>query len=215
MAFKMSGFNPGKGTGMSKTFAKKQAALKQATEVELNPGRKFYTGGDPTGKGYVSQDDPRYYELLNDPSYSTRWVGDPETNIEYGATPGEDLSHDYESRADKYKSGKPVIAHPGKTKSTTAAHEGYPGVKDASAGYDKFTLGQPNEKEKHEKQRFSTDLNKNLRDYRGKLPIGDWDVNEKNFDHWKKLNNATGPESDLKNQFEKDAIITISIERLI
>ena len=36
MAFKMSGFNPGKGTGMSKTFAKKQAALKQV-DVELNP----------------------------------------------------------------------------------------------------------------------------------------------------------------------------------
>ena len=56
MAFKMGGFNPGKGTGMSTAFVKKQAALKQ-TEVTLNPN----TRDDPDRSDW-SEYEQKYFD---------------------------------------------------------------------------------------------------------------------------------------------------------
>ena len=57
MAFKMAGFNPGKGTGMSTAFAKKQAAFKQSARVQFNPN----TRDDPDRSNW-SEYEKRYFD---------------------------------------------------------------------------------------------------------------------------------------------------------
>ena len=178
--FKMKGFSAGKGTGSAKTHLRR-------TEVSLNQGPELYSGEIPGGPGYISQDDPMYYEMM--------YPSGGYSGTASETSPGSQVRSTYERALDKRAAGGSTKLSPASSRvyspdgSNKEYHEGYHGIKDESAGYDAYTLGAPNEKEKQERQRFQSDLSKNLRDYNRKLPIGDYEINNETFDYWAQLNN--------------------------
>ena len=186
MGFKMKGINFGKGTkGLpKKTHLKKDEYVPQS--VDVNRGKELD----------VDPNDPDYFNMMHtDKDYISM---DMRAGEEGERGPGEDIE-----RSSGY----------GSSRNTSEKHENYRGVKDAGAGYDDFTLGQQNEQEKLDEQRFYTDLNKNLKNYKSELPIsGDWKMDDETFDYWKKVTNAQGNPYELKQRFEKDVTNSLNLD---
>ena len=199
MGFKMKKMIFGKGTGSAREAAKTHA---KTNHVTLSSGPKPYTGGVPGQPGYVSPDDPdQFRKLYSDQEYLS-FTGDPDVMREQGQL----LPGDSAKRYDKNKPAGGVIE-------AGEGHENYFGLKDESAGYDKFNLGRPNEREKYEKQRFGRDLQKNLANYRSKLPIsGDLKFDDESFENWKELTGHTGAESELRKLFEDETTQALNLD---
>jgi len=194
----------GKGTGSAKELPKKThlSYVPQSQRVDVNRGPEYYTGGIPNQSGYVSSDDPdQFRKLYSDQDYLS-FTGDPDVMREEGQL----LPGDSAKRYDKNKPAGPVME-------AGEAHENYFGLKDESAGYDKFNLGRPNEQEKYENKRFGRDLQQNLAKYRGKLPIsGDLKLDDESFENWKELTGHTGAESRLRELFEDETIQALNLD---
>lgn len=186
MGFKMKGFPRHKGAkGLpKKTHLKKDEYVPQS--VDFNRGKELD----------VDPNDPDYFNMMHtDKDYISM---DMRAGEEGERGPGEDIE-----RSSGY----------GSSRNTSEKHEGYRGVKDAGAGYDDFTLGQQNEQEKLDEQRFYTDLNKNLKNYKSELPIsGDWKMDDETFDYWKKVTNAQGNPYELKQRFKKDVTNSLNLD---
>lgn len=186
MGFKMKGMNFGKGTkGLpKKTHLKKDEYVPQS--VDFNRGKELD----------VDPNDPDYFNMMHtDKDYISM---DMRAGKEGERGPGEDIE-----RSSDY----------GSSSNTSEKHEGYRGVKDAGAGYDDFTLGARNEQEKQDNQRFNKDLNKNLKNYKSKLPIsGDWKMDDETFDYWKNITKASGSDSDLRKRFEDDVTDSLNLD---
>jgi|21_taG_2_1085346.scaffolds.fasta_scaffold04667_8 hypothetical protein len=185
MAFKMTGINFGKGTkGLpKKTHLKKDEYVPQS--VDFNRGKELN----------VDLNDPEFFNMMHsDKDYISM---DMRAEEEGKRGPGEDIE-----RYDGY----------GYRKNTNEMHEKYPGVKDAGAGYNKFTLGQQNKQEKQDNQRFYTDLSESISDYRSKLPIsGDLQMDDESFEAWKKSTGRTGANSTLRRDFENETTQALNI----
>jgi hypothetical protein len=195
MAFKMTGWSAGKGTGSAKGLPKK-THLRYTPQTQINRGKEFYEGENPYGDLHVDMDDSMYWDKMHS---DKDYISMDMTAEEKGSKgPGEDIERG---------SGR------GSVTSTSEKHEGYRGVKDEGAGYNKFTLGQRNEQEKQDNQRFNKDLNKNLKNYKSKLPIsGDWKMDDKTFDYWKNITKASGSDSDLRKMFEDDVTDSLNLD---
>tara|TARA_R110001583_G_scaffold77469_1_gene210841 strand:- start:797 stop:2179 length:1383 start_codon:yes stop_codon:yes gene_type:complete len=185
MGFKMKGFPRHKGAkGLpNKTHLKKDEYIPQSV---VNRGKELD----------VDPNDPDYFNMMHtDKDYISM---DMRAEEEGKRGPGEDIE-----RSSGY----------GSSRNTNEKHEGYRGVKDEGAGYSDFTLGARNEQEKQDNQRFNKDLNKNLKNYKSKLPIsGDWKMDDETFDYWKNITKASGSDSDLRKRFEGDVTDSLNLD---
>ena len=124
MGFKMKKMIFGKVTGSAREAAKTHA---KTNHVTLSSGPKPYTGGVPGQAGYVSPDDPdQFRKLYSDQDYLS-FTGDPDVMREEGQL----LPGDFAKRFSTVKPAGPVME-------AGEGHENYFGLKDESAGYDKF-----------------------------------------------------------------------------
>ena len=122
MAFKMKGFNPGKGTNIGSAFTK--------TWVD-EFGIKHSDKHTPRKENKTIKYDPTSYDKQKDrPKYQRDYMQDPNFS---GAA--EDLP------GSRYQSPSSRSSYGTKEGRDHSKHEAYSGVKDAAAGYDEYSMG--------------------------------------------------------------------------
>ena len=127
--FKMKGFNPGKGTGMSSSFSK---TTKVPDPKKYIPGHEYNEKGELVWVGSGKDPDtikydPTSYDKQEDrPLYQRDYM-----NVEGRA----DLPGTY------YQSPSSWSSYGSKEFRDHSKHDAYSGVKDKAAGYDEYSLG--------------------------------------------------------------------------
>ena len=183
MAFKMKGFNPGKGTGMGSSFKKSEIVFnkpKGRRNTQIIDGQMYYDA-------VTDRRDP------GDFSNVTAMDIDPRFKDGDYRLPGEDV--DLNVKTDQQ--GKVNVKYSGE-------HERYMGVKDEGAGYGPEEIGLKNKQERLDYER-ARQAKKLVRQYDGVLPItpASTEYNKENFDRWRSDPKNKKQAGETKSQYQR------------